>query len=59
MPIEDLLATLPEALLSENAAPLTPSSVEEEDDNDESVFYTCLYYNLFNYILPCLVTLHH
>ena len=32
MPIEDLLATLPEALLSENAAPLTPSSVEEDVD---------------------------
>lgn len=32
MPIEDLLATLPEALLSENAAPLTPSSVEDDDD---------------------------
>ena len=35
MPIEDLLATLPEALLSENAAPLTPSSVVVDDDDDE------------------------
>lgn len=43
MPIEDLLASLPEALLSENAAPLTPSSVEEEDDNDEGV---CSNYNM-------------
>ena len=35
MPIEDLLATLPEALLSENAAPLTPSSVEDDDGNND------------------------
>ena len=35
MPIEDLLATLPEELLSENAAPLTPSSVNDHGDNDE------------------------
>ena len=35
MPIEDLLATLPEELLSENAAPLTPCSVNDEGDNDE------------------------
>ena len=36
MPIEDLLATLPEELLSENAAPLTPTSVNDEE-NDEGV----------------------
>ena len=35
MPIEDLLATLPEELLSENAAPMTPSSVDDGDDNDK------------------------
>ena len=34
MPIEDLLATLPEALLSENVSPLTPSSAEDEEEDN-------------------------
>ena len=42
MPIEDLLATLPEALLSENAAPLTPSSVEDNDNDDDEGTIFCV-----------------
>ena len=40
MPIEDLLATLPEALLSENVTPLTPSSAED-DGEDNGMLVIC------------------
>jgi len=43
MPIEDLLATLPEALLSENVSPLTPSSVEDDGGEDNGVLLPVCY----------------
>ena len=40
MPIEDLLATLPEALLSGNVTPLTPSSGEDDEAEENNGMLT-------------------
>ena len=56
MPIEDLLATLPEELLSENAAPLTPSSVNDDGDDHEGtvVLNYIEKHSLFKFCMPLM-----